>query len=422
MLRFIRFLVSWYLITIARSALALHKPYSIAITGSVGKTTTKDMLAAILAEDKKRVRASAKSYNSLYGVPLSILDLPSGFRNPFVWIKTLMCAPFKALFRFPTHLVLEVGLEYPGDITDIVSWLRPNSAVMTKLATHPVHGEHFSSREDLYAEKFSLLQAIVPGGTALCNYEDPLQQERLATIPTSVTTRYFNTDALSVVRTDIHYDDEGHPIGTDVVLSLRGKDETFYIPETLGNGAVQCLVAAVAAALVIDETIEVRVLRRAIASRKPTLGRMHILPGKKGSIIIDDSYNASPVAMEEALEVLGAIRGRKKIAVLGVMAQLGKEQQTLHMAIGKKVASLAKQCIVVGDAPFGSQKNIHYARDHEEALQLCLEHVGAGTVFLCKGSQVARIERVVSGLLADHVDQKKHLVRQEDYWLKKMAK
>ena len=228
------------------------------------------------------------------------------------------------LFSIPPYLVLEVGLEYPGDIATIVSWLKPNVGVMTRLGEHPVHAEHFSSREDLYAEKFALLQAIVPQGIAVCNKVDGIQQKRLHLLPARVSLRQCNDDTTSVVSADIHYDDDGKPLGTDIVVSLNGTDETFYIPDNVGNGIVQCLITAIVTARAIDAAISVETMRRAIASRAPAPGRMRILPGKKGSVIIDDSYNASPTAMDEALAVFSQVRGTKKIAVLGIMAQLGK--------------------------------------------------------------------------------------------------
>ncbi|MDE0243387.1 MAG: UDP-N-acetylmuramoyl-tripeptide--D-alanyl-D-alanine ligase [Candidatus Kaiserbacteria bacterium] len=418
MFRIARLLVSRYLTLCARLALSIHKPYIIAITGSVGKTTTKDMIAAILREQGRSVRGSEKSYNSSYGVPLSILGLQSGVRNPFIWMHTLLLAPLRALFGVPPYLVLEVGLEYPGDITTIVSWLKPNVGVMTRLGEHPVHAEHFSSREDLYAEKFTLLQAIVPKGIAVCNGADKIQQKRLHLLPAQTALHQFNTDNLSVVKSDIHYDDDGKPLGTDVVLSINGTDETFYIPDNIGDGMVQCLITAVATTRAIDGSISTETLRRAIASRTPAPGRMRILPGKKGSVVIDDSYNASPTAMHEALEILSSVRGTKKIAVLGVMAQLGREQQEVHARVGEKVSAIADHVVVVDDAPYGNREHIRYARNHDEAIAYCMEYVSSRVVFLCKGSQVSRVEYIVSALLADQCDPKTVLVRQEKHWQK----
>ena len=417
----IQSLISRYLTLCARCAVALHRPFIVAVTGSVGKTTTKDMIAEMLKESGKSVRGSAKSYNSVYGVPLSILGLESGVRNPFRWLRTLVLAPIRMILRLPEHLVLEVGLEHPGDIADIMSWLHPDVGVMTLLAERPVHGEHFSSSEDLYAEKFILLQAVTSGGVAVCNGKDKVQQARMHTLPTNVTIRQFNADDVFVADTGIHYDDDGRPVGTDVVLSLRGGDETFYIPDTVGNGAVQSLAAAVTASLAVDDGIPTNVLRRAIASRQPTPGRMRVLPGQKGSVVIDDSYNASPIAMKEALAVLSSVRGRKKIAVLGAMAQLGKEEQEAHIEIGETASSIADRVVVVDNAPYGNQDNVHYASSHDEAIAYCLEQAGAGSVFLCKGSQISRVERVVVGLLANQCDPSAVLVRQEPHWGAKSA-
>ena len=122
----------------ARFAIALHKTKVVAITGSVGKTTTKDMAVAMLREAGFSVRGSAKSYNGDFGVPLSILGLPSGGRNLFLWLWVLVAGVWRMAIGVPKYLVLEVGLEMPGDMHTIVKWLYPDVSVLTRLPEHPV--------------------------------------------------------------------------------------------------------------------------------------------------------------------------------------------------------------------------------------------------------------------------------------------
>ena len=129
--------VRYILTVLARCALYIHRPIVIAITGNVGKTTTKDMTASIVREAGHTVRASHKSYNGDFGIPLSILGLPTGNRNPIKWFGILLAACFRTLFNMPRYIVLEVGLEYPGDIANTVRWLKPDVAVLTRLPEHP---------------------------------------------------------------------------------------------------------------------------------------------------------------------------------------------------------------------------------------------------------------------------------------------
>ena len=387
----------------------------IAITGSVGKTTTKDMIADILRGAGLSVRSSRKSYNSEFGVPLSIFGLSSGMRNPFIWLYNLCVAFFKMLFAMPQYLVLEVGLENPGDIAGIVKWLKPDIALLTRLAMNPVHLENFPDKKLLYEEKILLLQSVKREGIALYNKEDDVQRAYINQVPDTVVLRSFNSDIIALKETGIYH--EGSvPVGSKVVLSMGGKDEPFYIPDTLGVGAVQSLVAAVSVVRCLPDAIPVPAIRKAIASRRPTPGRMCVLAGHNNSVVIDDSYNASPIAVEGAVNTLAMVRRQKKIIVLGVMAELGDNSAEIHRKMGGMVSAIATRVYIVGDGEYGNAENIVYGKSIEEIIRDCRDVADADTVFLCKGSQVARVERVVEGLLASEVNPQAVLVRQETHW------
>ena len=397
-------------------AIRLHAPTVIAITGSVGKTTTKDMIVAILREAGMSVRGSRKSYNGEFGVPLSVLNLSAyDGRNVSGWLRNVVLAPWRACVGMPDYVVLEVGLEYPGDISSLTEWLKPDIGVLTHLAAEPVHGAHFPSKDALYREKVSLLEAVRDGGYAVCNGEDTIQKPYIAALPDSIRICEFNGAAVSVTSRNIHYDG-GRPVGTDAVLSVDGTDEPFHIPDTLGDGAVQSLVAAVAAVRCVPVGVPVNTIRRAVASRKPTPGRMRILSGINRSVIIDDTYNASPVAVRNSLRTLGVLDGRTKVAVLGGMAQLGADSRDIHRDIGEYAVTVADHVFVIGDAEYGTGETVRRFESHADAAHACRELAASGTVFLCKGSQVARIERVVESLLEPGVDPAAVLIRQEAGW------
>ena len=416
MKQFLKRVVLFLLTRCAILAIALHKPTVIAITGSVGKTTTKDMIVAILAEAGRSVRGSYKSYNSEFGVPLSIFNLSSfGGRMVFGWAYNVFAAFLGVLVGIPRHIVLEVGLEQPGDITSLVRWLRPSVSVLTRLPTDPVHRENFPDRESLYREKVSLLEATRRGGYAVFNAEDTVQKPYIDALPDSLSLRPFNGGDSTVVTAGAHCVG-GRPVGTDAVLSVGGTDEPFYIPDTLGAGAVQSLIAAVTAVRCVDPPVPVSVIRRAIASREPTPGRMRILPGYKNSIIIDDTYNASPIALREALRTLEGLSGKPKVAVLGVMAQIGDRSREIHHDMGEYARRVADYIFVVGDADYGEGDTVRYCGSHAEAADACRRIAADGAVFLCKGSQVARIEKVAERLLDSRVNPDTVLVRRGKEW------
>src|SRR3989338_1816365 len=153
-----------FIITLqARAVLRKYKPMIVAVTGSVGKTSTKDAIYAVLSKSA-RVRKSEKSFNSEIGLPLTILGAPNAWSNPFRWLANIVDGLFLIWFDapYPEWLVLEVGADRPGDIRSLAGWLPVDIAVITRLPEVPVHVEFFDSPEAVVEEKASLIDAIKP--------------------------------------------------------------------------------------------------------------------------------------------------------------------------------------------------------------------------------------------------------------------
>jgi UDP-N-acetylmuramoyl-tripeptide--D-alanyl-D-alanine ligase len=150
----------------ARCVLKKYHPRIIAVTGSVGKTSTKDAIFTAISGDV-HARKSEKSFNSEIGVPLTILGLANAWSNPFLWFKNLLDGLLLIVFKqeYPEWLVLEVGADRPGDIESVAAWLKPDVAVFTRLPDVPVHVEFFSSPEEVIKEKKFLAYALKAGGT-----------------------------------------------------------------------------------------------------------------------------------------------------------------------------------------------------------------------------------------------------------------
>ena len=406
------------LTTCARLVLWLHRPTVIAITGSVGKTTTKNYTAAMLREAGEKVQASPKSYNDTFGVPLSILGLTTGGRNPFKWLLILLRAAGRVVFFKARFVVLEVGLEFPGDITTITKWLAPDIALLTQLPATPVHRAHFKSTEKLYEEKMALLKAVKREGTALYNANDTIATEQIAKQNIQAAVRAYNkeedTKGIQYITHGIHYS-QGVPVGTDLTIAIEGKEEPFYIPDTLGEGSAKAVIAATAIVRTALPTTEVSVLRKAVASYPPTPGRMRLLPGLEGSILIDDSYNASPASVAAAVHTLQILEAKKKILLLGEMAQLGDKAEQAHTRIREMIQNMEKTTfIAVETDKYGKE----YRKTRKEAQEYILAHADIDTVFLCKGSQVTRMEKIVETLLSATLQSEEVLVRQETEWKK----
>src|SRR5581483_6610506 len=337
----------------ARAVLRIYKPNVIAVTGSVGKTSTKDAIFAALCPHA-HVRKSQKSFNSEIGVPLTILGVPNGWYNPLRWLINIVDGLFLIWFRarYPEWLVLEVGADRPGDIRSIASWLKVNVAVITRLPQVPVHVEFFDSPEAVAEEKAALLTALVPGGTAVIYGDDALTrslERRLPELPGVKLMTFGFSEECDVRGTDVHPVREGGwPLGMQARIEVPDAQAQLQIRGALGAHAFLPALGAVAAALAVGESLDGAV--SGLRGYEPPPGRMHLIDGIKDTLVIDDTYNASPAATEAALESLDLAKrpGRRAVACLGDMLELGRLSVEEHRKIGALVARHCDKLLTVG--------------------------------------------------------------------------
>ena len=157
----------------ARLLLKRAKPTIVAVTGNVGKTSTKDAIYSVL-KDHKRTRKSEQGFNTDIGVPLTILGLRNAWNDPIRWFKNIIDGLLEALHpgKYPEVLVLEIGVDHPGDMKKLASWVKPDVVVITRLPDVPVHVEFFDSPEAVVQEKLELLKALKPDGIFVYNNDD----------------------------------------------------------------------------------------------------------------------------------------------------------------------------------------------------------------------------------------------------------
>ena len=158
MKKFVKKIIIWCLVQVSRGILWKYNPKIIAVTGSVGKTSTKDAVYTVL-KNEGSIRRSEKSFNSEFGIPLSIIGEKSGWGSLFAWILIIFSGIGKILIRddkYPKTLVLEVGADKPGDISSVAKWLKPDVVVITRFPEIPVHIEFFPTLDSLIEEKISL--------------------------------------------------------------------------------------------------------------------------------------------------------------------------------------------------------------------------------------------------------------------------
>ncbi len=426
MVAFMRSVVVFILTWEARLVLHRHKPRIIAVTGSVGKTTTKDAIYAALSQTH-HIRKSAKSFNSDFGVPLTILGLESGWSDPWKWFVNMIDGAFVIFSnQYPKWLVLEVGADRPGDISSIARWLRPDVSVITGVPDIPVHVEYFNSPGEVLKEKRALADYLKPGGTLILNGDEArMRMLQNSFRGTSVTYGFDERNTYAAVGEQIVYED-AVPVGMSCKVIRKGGSLELMVRGALGRPRIYAALAALAVAETIGADSDAVV--RGINAWEPPPGRVRILKGIKGAIIIDDTYNSSPTAVLAALDTLKSVQAKRRIAVLGDMLELGRYSAEAHKHAGERVAETATMLRTVGfraraiaesaqDAGMKESKIMQYEMNEaERAGQELKKELKAGDVVLVKGSQSMRMERTVLEIMAEPMRAEELLVRMDPEW------
>ncbi|OZC02298.1 UDP-N-acetylmuramoyl-tripeptide--D-alanyl-D-alanine ligase [Rubricoccus marinus] len=376
--------VAW-LVEQARQRLKTSGARVVAITGSVGKTTTRAAVRAVL-DEAFPVVASEGNKNTPLGLSLMILN---------------------AEISAETVMVLEMGARFEGDIKELCEAFPPDVSIVTNVK--PVHVETFGSIDGVQREKSELVRGLAhngaSSGVAVLNGDDP------------------RTRAMA----DLH---AGRTIlfGTSDGCDLTPAFVTADLP-ILGDHATMTALAASGAGLALGMTPEA--VNRGLANITPEKGRLAKLPGRSGSTLIDDTYNASPDATLAALRVLAGLPATRRIAALGDMLELGETEVEQHVEVLRDALSHADRVVAVGSimarahaeigpmAPEDAERLVHV-----EASGDLAEHIRSGQtdwpregdVVLVKGSQGARMERVSEAVLAPEADPADVLPRQTEAW------
>ena len=422
----------------ARLVLKKYKPKIIAVTGSVGKTSTKDAIYATLSKFYF-IRKSTKSFNSEIGVPLTILGCANGWSSPSRWLKNIFDGFMLIVMPnpYPEWLVLEVGVDKPGDMDQITSWLKPDVVVVTRLSKVPVHVEFFKSPEAVFEEKGKLVKAVKPDGVVILNAddEDVLAYKGTTSAKTMLFSMNDHAD-LAASHYAVLYEhgvtmpssaNNERPVGITFRLDYQGKSIPVTIKHSVGYQYIYTALAALSVGL--SQGLNLVKLADALSEYDTPPGRMKLLDGIKKTAIIDDTYNSSPIALASALETLGMLGAKRRIAVLGDMLELGKYSTEQHRKAGVHVYEHADLLVTVGvrarfiaegamEAGMKEKKIVRF-EDSRAAGEFLKGAVKKGDVILVKGSQSMRMERVSAALLEEPERAHELLVRQEEDWLKR---
>ncbi|NTW22208.1 hypothetical protein HGA34_01530 [Candidatus Falkowbacteria bacterium] len=422
-------ILQWKLRFWSRMILRKYQPEVIGVTGSAGKTSSREAIYTVLSS-KFQVRQNIKNYNNEIGLPLTIIGIESPGRSLLGWIKVFLKATSLIIKKdktYPDILVLEMGVDQPGDMAYLTDFVRPKLGVVTLIG--PMHLEHFGTIEKIEKEKGGLVSALPNDGWAIVNYDDE-RCRAIGKASKAKTLTYGFDQKASVRAVEIffsfeHQDDHEGLAGVSFKLSYDGSIVPVLLPKVLGYGAIYAALAG--AAVGVTYGMNLVEIAQALRNLRSPKGRMNIIPGIKQTLIIDDTYNGSPQPTIAALQVVGKIplaKGARRIAVLGDMMELGHFTQEGHRSVGRTAAENKIDILIaVGERSKETAKaaeqagitkdNIFKFDSSEEAKVFLKDLLLAGDLVLVKGSQSMRMEKAVKEVMAEPLKAKELLVRQD---------
>ncbi len=351
----------------------------IAITGSNGKTSTKEMCAAILSVAAPCLKNEG-NLNNQFGLPLTLLKR-SGEQK---------------------RLVVEIGMNHVGEIAPLAAIAQPTIAIITNVGS--AHLGHMGSREIIAEEKGALIAALATDATAILNADDPLVMSQAPRTRARIVTFGHRTKNADFRAEEIRFEPTGHFRFQLITPQGKRTVRVIGLDEICISNALAAAAAAQSAGITLEE------IECGLAAYRPAHGRMEILHRSDGVTLIDDTYNANPQSMEAALKSVARHKGAQRaIAVLGDMGELGDDAGTAHQALGQLAARLgidflivlgeyAAQVLDAAKAAGFPENHARLVQNHEEAAAYVATLLRPGDWVLAKGSRSMRMERVLEAL------------------------
>lgn len=413
----------------ALTVLKKYHPRVVGITGSVGKTSTKEAVFTVLASHF-RVRRNEKNYNNELGLPLTVIGVESGGNSFWGWAKVTFQWLWLIIFpvKYPEILVLEMAADRPGDIKYLVDFIKPQIGIITDISGS--HLEYFGSLAGIAEEKGYLAKNLTAKGAAVLNI-DNLQlkkmKEQSASRRTKVISFGFSEEA-DVRATDVFYNyaKESHELrGLSFKLNYKGTSIPMRLNNILAEHNIYAALAGVAVG--IELGLNLVAIGEALENFTLPTSRMNLIRGIKNTMIIDDTYNASPASTKAAVKVLTDIKARRKIAVLGDMLELGVNNEEGHREVAREFLNVKNGFfLAVGSRmqyAVSELKKHNISPDRVLSFQSPLEAgtalqkiIQTGDLVLVKGSQGMRMEKVVEEIMAEPDKAPELLCRQDRKW------
>lgn len=397
-------ILRWMLKKLSQLTIWRYRPGIIGVTGSVGKTSAKLAIAAVLSGERS-IRFTRANFNNEIGLPLTILGGGEKIEGKLFWPKLILKSIWHLIVKtdYPEILILEYGVDHPGDMRYLLSIAKPNVSVITTVGDVPAHVEFYSGPEEVAREKAKLIESLPAAGFAVLNYDDETVMDVKERTRAHVVTFGFEKGA-GVRVTGFEQKAEGErPIGISFKLEYGGS----FVPVRLDSayGRTQGYAAAAAACVGLIFGLNLVKISEGLSKYEPAPHRMNIIPGVKYSYILDDCYNASPQSVYAALDSLRAIPAKRRIAVLGDMLEIGKYTMQAHDKVGAIASKVVDILFAVGPrAKFIAEgartagmpkRNVFEFDTADDAKGAIQEEIRKGDLILIKGSHAMQLDKIV---------------------------
>ena len=427
-----RNILQYILKVLAKIILWRYKPEIVGVTGSVGKTGAKEAIYYVLKE-QFRVRRNIKNYNNEIGVPLTILGQDIAPETKIIFLFSWLIIFIKACLtiiwqrNYPEILILEMGVSHPADMEYLIDFVPVKVGVITAIGEFPTHLEFFPEKDKLIKEKALLVKSLDKYGVAVLNYDD-------------LSVRMIGDDLPEKTRIIQYGFGQGADFKiTNYELGIRNLNKDNYginfkleyngsvVPVRLNNvlGKQQAFAAAAAASVGVFFGLNLVEISNTLREYCSLPGRTKLLKGIKNTWIIDDTYNASPLATITGLKILKELTDEgfqgTKIAVLGDMLELGINTEIGHQQVGQKAAEIVDLLFTVGErARFIADEAIKQGLDKgrvfefsqvEQAGLAVQKELSQGDIVLVKGSRGMYMEKIVKEIMAEPEKADKLLVQ-----------
>lgn len=418
---FLKKFVLWVLKRLAKKRIRKFKGKIIIVSGTVGKTSTKDAIFSVLNSRFKVLRTHGNQNNE-FGLPLTILEIESGQSSALKWSWLLLKAFFNSIGKNHNEvLLLEYAVDKPKDMDYLLSIAKPNIAVLTNITPEHLDEGQFADLQEIFTEKRKIVDALRDEGIAILNGDNPYI-ETLAKERKKKNTITYGLEREATYRAIGLSQDAS---GLDFTVERESRRYKIHA-NVLGEFQVYVILPAIICAELMGMEME-EIITALLRYTLPP-GRLTVIPAINNAIILDSSYNSSPESLKRALQTLNAAGGgKRRIAALGSMNELGEKSREMHEIIGKEIPKYADVLITVGNEAkyFAEQaaaggmnpENISSFKTSTEAADFLKDKIDGSDLILVKGSQNnIRMERLVKALMEHPEDAKKLLVRQEKEW------